>query len=67
MVRIIKTYCDICKKECHQKRYGEVAGCALRMNEKAEMQEMVFVGHYCEMHIAEIIRFIEGLKENKNV
>ena len=38
----------------------------LRMNAKAEMQEMVFVGQYCEEDIAKVIGFIENLKNEQS-
>ena len=64
MKKLIIT-CDLCGKECHPKRHGEVAGAVLKMNPKGEMQEMVFVGQYCEEDIAKVIGFIENLKNEQ--
>lgn len=66
MAIITKIFCDICEKECHPKRHGEVVGCIVKMNAKAETQEMVFGGQYCEEDIEKIIGFIGGLKNDKS-
>ena len=62
-MRITKTFCDLCLKECHQTRFGVVSGCVAKMNEKGEMQNMIFEGHYCEDDMGKIIGFIEKLKD----
>ena len=62
MTRIIKTFCDLCEKECDQVRFGVVSGCVAKMSEKGEMQNMIFEVHYCEDDIGKIIGFIEKLK-----
>jgi len=65
MTKIIKIFCDLCEKECHSVRFGIVSGCILKLNEKGEMQNMVFEGHYCEDDIRKIIGFIEKLKNGQ--
>ena len=62
MTRVTKTFCDLCEKECHEMRFGVVSGCVAKMNEKGEMANMIFEGHYCEDDITKIIGFIENLK-----
>ena len=65
-MRITKTFCDICKKECHQLRFGAVAGCVAKMDETGQMKNMQFEGHYCEDDVGKIIEFIEKLNETSN-
>lgn len=36
------------------------------MNERGEMKEMVFEGHYCEDEAGKIIEFIEKLKDGQD-
>ena len=60
-MRITKTFCDLCEKECDQVRFGVVSGCLLKMDDKGQMQNMVFEGHYCEDDIGKIIGFIKQL------
>ena len=62
-MRITKTFCDLCEKECDQIRFGVVSGCIAKMNEKGVMGNMVFEEHYCEDDIVKIIEFIEKLKD----
>lgn len=59
---ISKTFCDICKRECEQKRFGMIAGTVLKMNEKAEIKAMGYEGHFCEDDFIKITDFIEKLK-----
>ena len=63
MTRITKTFCDLCEKECDQVRFGVVSGCVAKMNEKGQMAQMIFEGHYCEDDAGKIIEFIEKLKD----
>lgn len=62
MSRIIKTFCDLCEKECDNIKFGVVSGCITKMNETGEMKDMIFEGHYCEDDIGKIIGFIEKEK-----
>ena len=61
-MRTTITSCDLCEKECDQMRFGVVSGCVAKMNEKGEMKDMIFEGHYCEDDIAKVLEFIEKLK-----
>ena len=63
MTKILKVFCDLCEKECHNIRFGVVSGCIVKMNEKGEMGNMIFEGHYCEDDIGKVLRFIEKLKD----
>ena len=65
-MRTTKTFCDLCKKECDEMRFGVVSGCVAKMTDKGEMKNMVFEGHYCEDDIVKIIGFIEKLNESAN-
>ena len=61
-MRITKTFCDLCEKECDQVRFGVVSGCIVKMDITGQMNKMIFEGHYCEDDIGKIIGFIEGSK-----
>ena len=65
MTKIIKVFCDLCEKECNNIRFGILSGCVLKMNEKGEMANMIFEGHYCEDDIGKIIGFIEKIKNGQ--
>ena len=60
-MKITTVFCDICQKECDSQRFGVVSGCILKMNEKGQMGNMIFEGHYCEEDISKIIQYIEKL------
>ena len=66
MTRVTKTFCDLCEKECHEMRFGVVSGCVAKMNEKGEMGNMIFEGHYCEDDIGKVLEFIENLKNEQS-
>ena len=63
-MRTTKTFCDLCAKECHIRRFGVVSGCIVKMDTNGEMKDMIFEGHYCEDDVAKIIEFIEKLNES---
>jgi len=65
-MRITKTFCDLCEKECHQQRFGVVSGCIMKMDDKGQMNNMVFEGHYCEDDIGKILEFIEKNAKHTN-
>ena len=65
-MRITKTFCDLCEKECDQVRFGVVSGCVLKMNPQGQLGRMVFEGHYCEDDVSKIIDFIEKSKNAEN-
>ena len=65
-MKITTVFCDLCEQECDKMRFGVVSGCILKVNEKGQMGNMVFQGHYCEEDISKIIRYIEQEKLNKN-
>ena len=64
-MRLTRILCDVCEQECDQRRFGVLSGCVLKMNEKAEMGEMIFEGHYCENDVIKVIGFIEKLKNEQ--
>ena len=64
-MRTTITICDFCEKECDNIRFGVVSGCVQKLNEKGELGNMIFEGHYCEDDITKIIGFIEKLKDEK--
>ena len=63
MARIVKIFCDICRKECDEVRFGVVSGCIMKMNSEGKPLKMMFEGHYCEDDIVKVLGFIE--KESK--
>ena len=60
---VTTTTCDLCEKECDQRRFGVVSGCVAKMDDKGQMANMVFEGHYCEDDVSKIIGFIEKLED----
>ena len=62
-MRITKTFCDICEKECDTKLFGVVSGCVAKMDETATPRDMIFEGHYCAEDIVKIIDYIQKLNE----
>jgi len=65
-MRITKTFCDLCEKECDKVRFGVVSGCVLKMNKEGQLDRMVFEGHYCEDDIGKILEFIEKNAKHTN-
>ena len=65
-MRITKTFCDLCEKECDQVRFGVVSGCIMKMDATGQMNKMIFEGHYCEDDVIKIIGFIESLNAKHN-
>ena len=65
MVRTVKTFCDLCEKECHLQRFGVVSGCVMKMNDKGEFGPFIFEGHYCEDDISKILDFIKEIHDQR--
>lgn len=68
MGKIVRIICDICEKEINpnDQAFSNWVGKTIKMNQKAEIQSMMFEGYYCGDCSDKILEKINEIKNANN-